>query len=483
MAEFIDTKDTIYTNRIKNDFENLKNEVLTNSEILKEFSPDDIVEFYKKINIFSRKCIDADEYNKEFTLLSYINGREDFYQKLTTTTCISYLFRQCLEYSINIEDLKKKVADSDFLEPLPNKYCVNVDHEYQLLLKKNKQKLVKELYDVDYDINDYEQAVELSNIEITYYENDKLEKETNLELQNLQETKYEVNKEKKMNKIKDLINEQSDAERKVIYKFLKNTFGFNPDRHIKQSYKYEDIVDQYSDYKKLVLDKLENDVKKELNIDSSFIEETVPSDNLWYNFKNYYESHYEIFKTFTNLLYKVDSDRDLMINIHGQFDNKEDVSKFVKLNTPNFITNPVLINNNCWKLLSKYLPNRVNGEVIGQDSDIVNGLLDKYKEDSKIASELTKQNLKRSKLETMYKTNKTQENLKEYLNMKGISQNEDNTVTDQEYDAFENKIKNITKEDNDEECKEDYVNPDDYTIKYKIIKASDDSIGETTIYT
>lgn len=475
MAEFIDAKDTIYTDRIKNDFENLKNEVLTNGEILKNFSPDDIVEFYKKINIFSRKCIDADEHNKEFTLLSYINGREDFYQKLTTTTCISYLFRQCLEYSINIEDLTEKVNDSDFLEPLHNKYCVNVDHEFQLLLTKNKQQLVKNVYDIDYDIEIYDQKVELNNFELTPEENDKLNQETDVELLELQQTKYEVNKEKKMNKIKELIIDQSNNERKIIYKFLKNTFGFNPDRHIKQSYKYEDIVDNYSDYKKLVLDKLEDDVKKELNIGSSFIEETVPSDNLWYNFKNYYESHYEIFKTFTNLLYKVESDRDLMINIHGQFDNKEEVNKFVKLNTPNFITNPVLINNNCWKLLSKYLPNRVNGEVIGQDSDIVNGLLDKYKEDSKIASELTKQNLKRSKLETMYKTNKTQQNLKEYLNMKGINQSDETTITDQEYDAFENKIKTITKSD-------DYVDPDDYTIKYKIIKADNDKLEEATIY-
>lgn len=475
MAEFIDAKDTIYTDRIKNDFENLKNEVLTNGEILKNFSPDDIVEFYKKINIFSRKCIDADEHNKEFTLLSYINGREDFYQKLTTTTCISYLFRQCLEYSINIEDLTEKVNDSDFLEPLHNKYCVNVDHEFQLLLTKNKQQLVKNVYDIDYDIEIYDQKVELNNFELTPEENDKLNQETDVELLELQKTQYEVNKEKKMNKIKELIIDQSNNERKIIYKFLKNTFGFNPDRHIKQSYKYEDIVDNYSDYKKLVLDKLEDDVKKELNIGSSFIEETVPSDNLWYNFKNYYESHYEIFKTFTNLLYKVESDRDLMINIHGQFDNKEEVNKFVKLNTPNFITNPVLINNNCWKLLSKYLPNRVNGEVIGQDSDIVNGLLDKYKEDSKIASELTKQNLKRSKLETMYKTNKTQQNLKEYLNMKGINQSDETTITDQEYDAFENKIKTITKSD-------DYVDPDDYTIKYKIIKADNDKLEEATIY-
>jgi hypothetical protein len=476
MTEFVNSTETQYTKRIQNDFDNLKNEVIANSDILKEFSTDDIIEFYKKSNIYSRKCLDADKHNKQFTLLSYINGREDFFKKLSTTVMISYMFRQCLDYKINITDLNAVINDDDFLEEVPNKYKKDPAYHRKVVLCSVKHNYINDVYDIDYDLADLDQKADFMNFQFTDEDLVIIEQKTDEQLEELMKTEYAVNKELKFKKIQELVDKQSKDEQLIIYKFLKNTFSFNPDRHIKNSYKYEQDVDTYEDYKKQVLSKVEDDVKKELNISDSIIKDNVPSDNLLYNFNNYYEMHYDLFKVFVNLLYKVESDRDLLINIHGQFDTKEDVDKFVKLNEANFITSPVLINNNEWKMFAKYLPNRTNGEVIGQDNQIVNELLDKYKSDSKIAEDMTKMHIKRSKLENMYKHGKNNDQLKDYMNsnirdVNTISSN-DNSITDEEYQEFENRIQSLSKP------KED----DDFAIQYKIFKSTESGLDSTTIY-
>ncbi len=476
--DFTNSINSVYSDRIKNDFENLKNEIIENPSILDNFSPDDMLEFYNKSNVFNRKCLDGDLHNKKFTLLSYINGREDFFKKITTTTMISYLFRQCLDYCINITDLKTKINDDDYLEVVYNKYRENPEHERKIISAKVKHEYIKNTYDIDYDLNDDEQLKEYFAFEFSEEDLENIELLTDDELKELQKVEYEVNKNKKMEHIKKLMKEQSKNEQEVIYRFLKNTFSFNPDRHIKQSYKYEEIVDTYEQYKEKVLNKVEKNIKDELKISSSIIENIVPSDNLWYKFNNYYEMHYDLFKTFTNLLYKVESDRDLLINIHGQFDSKEEVDRFVKLNEANFITSPVLIANNEWNMFAKYLPNRENGEVIGQESEIVNGLLQKYKEDSKIAEELTRSNIKRSKLENMYKHGKSNDNIKEYLannpRESYVGNMNENQVTEEEYEEFENKIQKLS----------NITSDDDFAIQYKIIKANPDTetMDETKIY-
>lgn len=476
MTEFVNSTETQYTKRIQNDFENLKNEVVANSDILKEFSTDDIIEFYKKSNIFSRKCLDAEKHNKQYTLLSYINGREDFFKKLSTTVMISYMFRQCIDYKINITDLNAVIDDSDFLEEVPNKYKNDPAYHRKVVLCSVKHNYIKDVYDIDYDLADLDQKSDFMNFEFSDDDLVVIEQKTDEQLNDLMKTEYAVNKELKFKKIEELVDKQSKEERLIIYKFLKNTFSFNPDRHIKNSYKYEQDVDTYEDYKKTVLSKVEDDVKNELNISDSIIKDNVPSDNLLYNFNNYYEMHYDLFKVFVNLLYKVESDRDLLINIHGQFDTKEDVDKFVKLNEANFITSPVLINNNEWKMFAKYLPNRTNGEVIGSENSIVKDLLEKYSQDSKIAEDMTKMNIKRSKLENMYKHGKSNDQLKDYMNsnireVNNVSST-DNNVTDEEYQEFENKIQALSK-----------PKEDDYAIQYKIFKANPDTgLDDTTIY-
>lgn len=466
--DYINKNKTEFTDRIENDFDNLKIEVAENPELLKQFNDDDLIEFYKKSNVYTRKCIDSEKYNKQFTLMSYVNTREEYFKKMITTTMISYLFRNCLDYQINLTDLKAVVKDDDFLEPEPNKYVENEKYERKQLKKLVKQEYIKNNYELELDLDD----TAFIEFELSDEDKDKIENETKNKLQELQKITYKVNKDKKLEKIKELAELQSKEEQHVIYRFLKNIFTFNPDRHIKQSYKYEEVADNYEEYKKLVLTKVEDDVKKELNIGSTIAENNIPSDNLWYKFNMYYEAHYELFKTFTNLLYKVDSDRDLMLNIHGQFDTKAEVDSFVKLNQSNFITNPTLIKNNNWVLLAKYLPNRENGEVLGQDSDILNGLLEKYKEDSKLAQDFTKQNMKRSKLEQMYRHGNTS-NINDYLNS-GLIDNKpsDNVVSEDEYKEFENKINKLSVPKSD----------DDYAIQYKIFKPTESGLDETTIY-
>ena len=475
MTEFINSKETQYTTRIKHDFENLKNEVIANSDILKEFSTEDIIEFYKKSNIYSRKCLDADKHNKQFTLLSYINGREDFFKKMSITVMISYMFRQCLDYKINLTDLTARVNDADFLEEVPNKYKNDPDHYRKVVLCSVKHNYVKDVYDIDYDLADFDQKTDFMNFEFTDEDLVVIEQKTDEQLQELMKSEFVVNKEKKFKKIEELVDEQSKQEQLVIYKFLKNTFSFNPDRHIKNSYKYEEVADTYDEYKKHVLTKVSDDVRKELNISNSLIKDNVPSDNLLYNFNNYYEMHYDLFSTFVNLLYKVEAERDLLINIHGQFDTKDEVDKFVKLNEANFITSPVLINNNEWKCFAKYLPNRTNGEVIGQESSIVNGLLEKYKEDSRIAEDMTKMQIKRSKLENMYKNGKTNDQIKDYIdsNIREINNlsTEENKVTEEEYMAFENKIQALSK-----------PAEEDFTVQYKVFKSTETGMDSTKIY-
>ena len=44
MTDFINSQETVYTKRIQNDFDNLKNEVSLNPDILKEFIEDLIKE-------------------------------------------------------------------------------------------------------------------------------------------------------------------------------------------------------------------------------------------------------------------------------------------------------------------------------------------------------------------------------------------------------------------------------------------------------
>lgn len=284
---------------------------------------------------------------------SYTNYRMDFAQKYNMTALIAFLFRSLEELEVPTE--VPAVSIEDYLE---DPTCVNISPELAAAGSKN-DRLIR-LYD------QYKQTMD---------------------------------------------------ERVVVWRFLKRVLDFNPDIHVKSSYKgntkdpSRKVVESRSikkaiafpntvaretpkDYQPTLedlknatkVDDLKDDVAKRAW-------KNVPSADTFAKLKRYSDEHHEQLLEITNDIHGLKPDIDSAIIIYKDHNSRKGFDKYKNKIMDQVVASVTNIREGHWALLGPYRENRERIDFLSKKTEVLKAMLDKREEDSKIMDSIMKKRI------------------------------------------------------------------------------------------
>lgn len=412
-------------NRIKefkNNIHDFVNKLKKNPELINELDDDEINILYEYRNPYVKKLPLGDQNDNTYNCMSFTNSPDKWYEKLHTTTMVGFLYRRLHEYEIEENDIKYTIDNKQFLE----EYIPNTKDNFNIYKQKHyndiKYQFLKEKYNIV--LNSRETTEEVSPEDKDKDENiiysHELTLDESVEVDNrldkfVEETYYKpvvkLNREKRSNYIDSLIQQQSDEERLVIERFLNSIFNFNPDKHVRQSYKYEPNENKYENYKDNVLTPVTKDIQEDLEN----IKKHIPSDNVFYNYNQYFEHSYEIMRAATENIYKLSPLIELAFNIYAQFKTPEECKEFVE-KYQHLVKNDItIVQNNSWRLvLNGFAENKKVNEIVDKQNIFLQNMLKQHEKDTKIKEEILNKQVEVKKIKNIKRMGKKNNAMKDY---------------------------------------------------------------------
>lgn len=390
-----------------------------NPMLINTFSDDEIIEIHKKLNPYTSTI--ASTGDKKYTCLSYTNLREQYLEKLLTTSLVGYLYRMNDEYEIEEEYLNEEINEADFVETTVNPNLQDLDlvksktnelffnKKFEFLKNKHTDKTI-EITDVDSYTLDEDVEMDIMT-EI----NREIREEIYKPLVSVNRQNMSIYKEKK-------IKEQSEQEQKIIKRFLNRYFDYNPDRDIKSSYNKKDAIKDssrteinkiYKDFetketvKKEVTDTLEGETRVLLKRNTKAMSEEelltdkIPPKEFYKRFQNYYELNYETLRKCVTDIYGLVPDLEIAFNIYDQFNSCEEADKFIDKNKKNVITSIKTVTNNNWVFTGPFEKNMEKRKFYNENTVILENILNQMDEDAKMANDMMKDRIKKKKLKNI----------------------------------------------------------------------------------
>lgn len=412
-------------NRIKDFKINIRsfvNQLKTNPELINELDDDEINILYEYRNPYVKKLPLGSKNDNIYNCMSFTNSPDKWYEKLHTTTMVGFLYRRLFEYEVDEEDLTQDIDNKMFLEEHVPNTMDNFDIFKQKHYNEIKYQVLKEHH--GFMLSSRESTEEIDPEEKVKQENSIYEYDLSLDdsvLLDEQLTKYvqdtyykpvvKLNREKRSNYIDALVQNQSEEERVVIERFLNSIFKFNPDKHVRQSYSYEPNENKYENYKETVLAPISKDIEKDLEN----IKQHIPSDNVFYNYNQYYEHAYEIMRTATEQIYKLNPLIELAFNIYAQFKTPEECKEFVE-KYQHLVKNDItVVQNNSWRLvLNGFAENKKVNEIVDKQNIFLQNMLKQHEKDTKIKEEILNKQVELKKTKNVRRMGKKENAMKDY---------------------------------------------------------------------
>lgn len=390
--------------------------------LINELDDDEINILYEHRNPYVKKLPLGKDNDSTYNCMSFTNSPDKWYEKLHITTMTGFLYRRMHEYEVDEQDLTTAIDNKMFLETHITNDESNMEAYKQKYFNDVKYKYIKEKYNFTVpsregeDIPDDQKYKEDNMIYEYDLSLDESVEVDNLLVKHVKDLHYKpvvkLNREKRSRYIDSLIEKQSEEEKKVIERFLDSIFKFNPDKHVRQSYKYEPIENKYENYKENVLYKVSDEIKQDLDI----IKSHIPSDNVFYNYNQYFEHSYEIMRAATEHIYNLSPLIELAFNIYAQYKTVEECRDFVE-KYQHLVKNDItIVQNNSWRLvLNGFAENKKVNEVIDKQNVFLQNMLKQHEKDTKIKQEILDKQVEIKKIKNIKRMGKKNNNsIKDY---------------------------------------------------------------------
>lgn len=229
-------------------------------------------------------------------------------------------------------------------------------------------------------------------------------------------------------------NKKDMDERIVIWKFLNSQFEYDPDLHVRSSYKSnkndpERRLPNTDAIRKALIRR--NTIRKEpvqdyeakvddLNYDpKNDVEKRcfnhVPSVDFFLKQARYRDEHHEQFLQLVQDLYGLRPDMDFSICVYDKHKNKEDAEKFKRKHQKSVIASIINIDQNRWALLGPYQQNRARIDFYNEHTEALKQMIDKRAQDEPVATDIMKKKIKIKKKKNREDAGDDDEIVKQYF--------------------------------------------------------------------
>lgn len=441
--------------------EDLIKELESNPDAINKMSEEELCEIEKKLNPYG-STIYGDE---KYTCLSFTNLREKYMTKLLTTGLIGFTYQMCKEHNVDEDNMDVQLDTNDYLtiKEHPDKHNSELKSKVfnqifnEFILKEKEKKNVEDVDECESKESDIEIDEELE-LKATNYANDYV--------LNCFKDVESIDLDRMENDRLKLCLEQTEAEKKVINKFLNKLFKFDPNTHAVNSFS----KDRQTKDPERVLSRNED------------IYNNVPNDT--YNrFQMYYDVNYDKLREAVMYLYNEKPDIEVALNVYDSFSSLEECNDFVEKNKNKVITSIYTLTNNKWNLLGSFKQNRERMNFYNKNTTILENIIKQQEDDAKTGKELLSKRVKKLKTKNVKRYGKDHPNFVKYKkqNLDGVY---DTTITkiteDDEGIVVESEVE-IS--DTGSKIDSEGVPEDALEIKVTSINASSHEVKQSTIYT
>lgn len=395
-------------------------EITKNPSIINDFNDDEIIEIHKKLNPYNSTIVN--DKNTKYTCLSYTNLREEYLEKLLTTSLIGFLFRLNDEYEIDEEYLTEEIDEAKFVETVPNPNMGDTElvasktneltYNKRAIYLQSKSETPLTHEDVTNGIDSIPDDVELS---IQAEVKNEIETELYKPLTSVNKLKLSEYKETK-------IKEQSLEEQKIIKRFLNKYFEFNADNDVKCSYDKKSAVKDssrdeinkiYKDFEtkediiKAFDERMDSDNRTLLKRNTKSLSEEelfkdkIPSKDIYHRFHNYYEINYETLRKSVKDIYGLTPDLEIAFNIYDQFNSLEEAEAFIDKNKKTVITSIKTVTNNNWVFTGPFEQNMDKRKFYNENTVVLENILKQMEDDAQMANTMMKDRVKKKKMKNI----------------------------------------------------------------------------------
>lgn len=213
-------------------------------------------------------------------------------------------------------------------------------------------------------------------------------------------------------------NKENMKERVIIHNFLQYAYGFDPDKHVRSSYKSNKAdptrrrpnttaARQAVDSKNCIRKERTNDregtsADQDYKIDPNDPVEkgcfnTIPPVEYFTRFNRFNQEHHEQLLQVTNDLYGSTPDIDFGLCIYEKHKNRQESKEFNKIHEKDVVASITNIDQNRWAIMGPYRQNRQKVEFFNSNTEILKAMMDKRAEDEPVAADIMKKQIKNKK--------------------------------------------------------------------------------------
>ncbi len=226
-------------------------------------------------------------------------------------------------------------------------------------------------------------------------------------------------------------------KRRAVQEFLTHVFSFNPDLHVAAAmntnkHNPEQRLPDLPQIREIINERKntinKNETRREYEYSQSDLSDPalfsaeeiemykmIPPLDTFVKFDRYFDEHFEGLMKATKNIYGVRNDIDFGLVIYDKHATPEDAQKFRSMNNETFIAPVSEITAGRWALLGPYRKNREVVSFLSRQTDLLKQMLDQRESDSKIAADIVKKRVKRTKDENVRRDGPDHQAVREYL--------------------------------------------------------------------
>jgi hypothetical protein len=211
-------------------------------------------------------------------------------------------------------------------------------------------------------------------------------------------------------------------ERVIVYKFLKDVFQYNPDKHVRSSwYPVKDDenreligtnaarvalatkntvrkINKDQDHNPEMSDLPDAAKTAELGQTDNPVYEVIPPADHYEAFKNYFEDNYD---DMVKAVYNITGSRpdiDMAINVYDTHNTTAEAEKFRNDHIDEVIAGIYNVPTNAWSVLAPYAANKEKEDFFNRETMHLKGMLDSREEKEKLAKDMLKKRIHKKKV-------------------------------------------------------------------------------------
>ncbi len=345
----------------------------------------------------------------KIVLASVSNLRETYLKKLITTAMVGFLFQMKDEYTLEQDELVNPPLKDNFVEEFKH-YNLPEDFDKDSYYNLGVRRLFTYKFP---DIDQTDMSIDELTKKLSEEELLDISMESNKQLEKLMTVEKRLNEEKYHKAVQTAIKNESDKDKVIIEKFLKNLFKFDETKHMKKG---EHAIN--GDPERQDLEELKG---------THAVYDNIPPSDTHCRFNQYYNINYEKMRDATKNIYNDKADLEHAMIVYDVVDSQEDATKFIGKYGSSSKFDILSFNLNKWTLMGPFKENRERVDYFNKHNNIIKSILEQQETDNVLGEDLMKKRVKSTKAKAEKIFGKDSPQFNEYKKLVGTA-NKDTKV-------------------------------------------------------